>query len=206
MGFYSEHVLPHIISCGCSHRKFMRLRERLVPMARGEVLEVGMGSGLNLRYYDPQLVSKVWGLEPCDNMRERARQNLTRSPVAVEWLGLPGEQIPLADASVDTVLLTFTLCTIPDWQTAMAGIKRVLKADGQLLFCEHGLAPDPAVQRWQQRLDNGWGKLFGGCHLNRPVLANIEASGFVIDWHDSDYMSHVPGFAGYISLGVARHA
>jgi ubiquinone/menaquinone biosynthesis C-methylase UbiE len=138
MSLYEEKILPHIIDRACSIGQVMKLRSQVVPQARGTVLEVGMGSGLNLEFYDADKVDLVYGLEPSTGMRKKARPNLAKSKVKVEWLDLPGEQIPLADNSVDTVLLTFTLCTIPDWQAALEQMKRVLRPDGELLFLEHG--------------------------------------------------------------------
>jgi len=162
-----------------------------------------MGSALNLRLYNRDNVGKVWGLEPSEGMRKRAQKNLNKSAVKVEWLSLPGEKIPLDDHSVDSVVLTYTLCTIPDWKAAMAQIHRVLKPQGKIFFCEHGQAPDSAVYSWQNRLNGFWGKLFGGCNLNRPVIENIKKGGFSIDWYESDYVEKMPRFAGYMTLGAA---
>lgn len=203
MGFYDDKILPHLIHCGCGTANIMQLRRRIVPLAHGDVLEVGMGSGLNLSLYNPAAVTRIWGLEPSSGMRRRAATNLRQSAVAVEWLDLPGENIPLADNTMDCVVLTYTLCTIPDWQAAMQQIRRVLKPQGQLLFCEHGQAPDRQVQRWQNRLNPLWGKLFGGCHLNRAIVSAILDSGFEIDWHENVYLQKMPRVAAYMSLGVA---
>jgi len=203
MSFYENNILPHIINCGCSTKAVMELRAKVVPLAYGDVLEVGMGSALNMGLYNQDTVGKVWGLEPSVGMRKRAQKNLNKSPVLVEWLSLPGEEIPLEDSSVDSVVLTYTLCTIPDWQAAMAQIHRVLKPQGKVFFCEHGQSPDTAVARWQNRLNNVWGKFFGGCNLNRPVIENIKNSGFSIDWYESDYLDGMPKFAAYMSLGAA---
>ncbi len=136
-------------------------------------------------------------------MRRKARKNLANSPVPVEWLALPGEQIPLPDASVDTVLLTFTLCTIPDSTAALAQMLRVLKPEGQLLFLEHGLAPERIVNRWQNRITPTWKKLAGGCHLNRPITKLICGAGFVIDQIENLYIPGAPRIAGYIYKGRA---
>jgi ubiquinone/menaquinone biosynthesis C-methylase UbiE len=181
----------------------MELREKIVPLAYGNVLEVGMGSAINMNLYNSEKVSKIWGLEPSIGMRKQAMKNLVKSPIQVEWLSLPGEKIPLDDNSVDSVVLTYTLCTIADWSAAMKQINRVLKADGKILFCEHGQAPDESVKKWQNRLNSLWGKVFGGCNLNRPIIENIQSSGFSIDWFESNYIKGVPKFASYISVGVA---
>ncbi len=181
----------------------MELRAKVVPLAYGDVLEVGMGSALNLDLYDPNRVNKVWGLEPSIGMRKRAEKNLEKSPVHVEWLGLPGEKIPLDDSSVDSVVLTYTLCTISDWRAAMEQIYRVLKPRGKLLFCEHGRSPDSSVESLQNKLNPVWSKLFGGCNLNRTVINNIEETGFKIEWNENMYMNKFAKFATYMSFGSA---
>ncbi|MCB1841336.1 MAG: class I SAM-dependent methyltransferase [Halioglobus sp.] len=203
MSFYEDRILPTCINAACGNKAISRERKKIVPLARGQVLEVGMGSGLNLPFYSPDQVEWVWGLEPSAGMRRKAQKNLEQSAVEVRWLDLPGEAIPLEDQSVDTVLLTFTLCTIPDWQAALKQMHRVLKPGGQLLFCEHGLAPEPAVQRWQNRLNPLWKKLCGGCNINRPTVQALESGGFRITELANDYLPKTPHFVGYISRGQA---
>ena len=203
MSFYEEKILPHIINCGCSNEPIMQLRSRVVPKAEGEVLEVGMGSGLNLKLYNPTKVRKVWGLEPSVGMRAKAKKNLDQSPVTVEWLDLPGERVPLDDQSVDTVVLTYTLCSIADWPAALAQMYRVLKPGGKLLFCEHGLSPDPKVQKWQDRINPVWKKLFGGCNVNRPIVECITSAGFDVIEQHNEYIEKAPRFAGYMFYGEA---
>jgi ubiquinone/menaquinone biosynthesis C-methylase UbiE len=203
MNFYDENILPHLIHAACSQRPIMHLREKVVQRATGQVLEVGIGTGINLPLYDPQKVELVWGLEPSAAMRKKAQPNIVRSPVPLTWLDLPGEKIPLEDNSIDTVLLTFTLCTIPDWRLALQQMCRVLKAEGQLLFCEHGRAPDPGVQKWQDRLTPLWKPVGGGCHLNRPIRQYLETAGFVIDDIENLYIDKAPRFVGYVSYGRA---
>lgn len=206
MNLYDRYLLPPLISAACGMQVFRQLREQVVPQARGRVLEVGMGSGLNLPLYRPEQVEFVWGLEPSAGMRRLARQRVAAAPFEVRWLDLPGEAIPLEDASVDTVLLTFTLCTIPDWRAALAQMHRVLRPGGQLLFCEHGLAPEEAVQRWQHRLNPLWKKCAGGCHLNRPTLELLRAGGFAIERAEQRYLESAPKVAGFVSWGAARRA
>lgn len=205
MSFYEDRILPHIIDKACSVGQVMKLRSQVVPMARGTVLEIGMGSGINLQFYNPDKVDLVYGLEPSEGMRRKARNNLQASPVAVEWLGLPGEQIPLDDNSVDTVVLTFTLCTIPDYKSALAQMKRVLKPGGELLFLEHGESPDSDVRKWQHRITPGWKKLAGGCHLNRPITELIAEAGFDVEELNNFYMPKAPRFAAYIYKGRAKN-
>jgi ubiquinone/menaquinone biosynthesis C-methylase UbiE len=181
----------------------METRGKIIPLAFGNVLEIGMGSAVNIDLYNPEKVTMVWGLEPSSGMRKKATKNLAKSPVQVKWLSLPGEEIPLDDNSVDSIVLTYTLCTIPDWYAAMKQMHRVLKPEGKILFCEHGQAPDESIKKWQNRLNKLWGKIFGGCHLNRTVIENIQSSGFSIDWSKSHYIKGMPKFASYISFGVA---
>lgn len=181
----------------------MAFRRHVVPRAVGEVLEVGMGSGPNLGLYNPDKVDFVWGLEPSAGMHKRATKNLQKSPVKVKWLGLRGEEIPLPDNSIDTIVLTYTLCTIPDYHKALAQMYRVLKPGGKLLFCEHGLAPDLPVQKWQHRLTPLWKKMAGGCHLNRPMVEYISEAGFYIEECHNEYINKAPRFVGYMYYGQA---
>ena len=204
MSFYDNKILPHILDTLCSHGAVMSQRERVVPRARGVVLEVGMGSGINLPLYNPDIVDFVWGLEPAEGMRKKALPNLAKSPVEVKWLDLPGEKIPLDDESVDTVLLTYTLCTISDWQSALEQMHRVLKHEGKLLFCEHGHSCHEPVSKWQHRITPMWKKLAGGCHLNRSISEMISSSGFTITELDNCYMESFPKIAGYMYIGEAE--
>jgi ubiquinone/menaquinone biosynthesis C-methylase UbiE len=182
----------------------MKLRSQLVPRATGTVLEVGMGSGINLQFYNATKVNLVYGLEPSEGMRRKAQNNLAASPVSVTWLDLPGEKIPLAGNSVDTVLLTFTLCTIPDWHAALQQMKRVLKPGGELLFVEHGESPDATTRKWQHRITPGWKLFAGGCHLNRDIAAMIQDAGLEITELNNLYIPGAPKIAGYIYKGIAR--
>jgi ubiquinone/menaquinone biosynthesis C-methylase UbiE len=204
MSFYEQHILPHVIDFACGDKVIMKQRQHVLAEAEGRVLEVGMGSGLNLRYYNPDKVDFVWGLEPSDGMRKKAQKNLQQSQVPVEWLGLPGEEIPLESHSADTVVLTFTLCTIPEWETALRQMKRVLKPGGKLLFCEHGAAPDEAVARWQNRVNPLWKKIAGGCHLNRNIPELISQAGFSIRELEADYLPKTPRIAGFRYRGFAQ--
>ena len=203
MSFYEDHVLPHLLHLACGVKAVQRQREKVVPLASGRVLEVGMGSGLNLPYYDRDRVERIWGLEPSAGMRRKARGNLQRTDVPVEWLDLPGEEIPLDDDSVDTVLLTYTLCTIPDWRRAVEQMRRVLRPGGMLVFCEHGEAPDAGVRRWQQRLTPLWKRVTGGCHLARPIPRCLAEGGFDVRTLDSGYLPG-PRFATFNYWGTAK--
>lgn len=203
MKIYEDHILPHLINAACGLGPIDDKRRQMVPLATGRVLEIGMGSGLNLRHYDSAKVDFVWGLEPSKGMRRKARNNLKASPVEVKWLDLPGEEIPLDDGSADTIVLTFTLCTIPDPAKALEQMRRVLKPGGTMIFAEHGEAPDEEVRRWQKRLNPLWKKLAGGCNLDRVIPKLIEEAGFRIDDLESEYLDK-PRFAAFVYSGAAR--
>ena len=190
MSFYENRVLPHLISFACSTRPNQKQREKIVPLAEGDVLEIGFGSGLNLPFYDTQKVRKIWGLEPSEGMRRKAQPMVDASDLDVEFIDLPGESIPLEANSVDTVLVTYSLCTIPDAIAALEGMRRVLKPGGSLLFCEHGIAPDESVRRWQRRLNPAWSRVAGGCNLNRDIPDLITKGGFEMT---ADERMYIPG-------------
>lgn len=188
MGLYSRFILPKIIHFTCGLKPIMRQREKVIPHAHGRVLEVGIGSGLNLPYYDGTKVSKLWGLDPSPEATRMAKRAARELSFQVEFIGLPGDEIPLEDDSIDTVVVTYTLCTIPDTSSALRQISRVLRPGGELMFCEHGAAPDASVRRWQDRLNPAWKRLGGGCNLNRPIPTVIEAGGFRITSLDAMYL------------------
>lgn len=206
MGLYEKYVLPKFINCACGMQPIMRQREKVVPLARGRVLEIGMGSGLNLAYYDKSKVEMVYGLEPADEMRELAESRVRAAPFKVEFIDLPGENIPLPDKSVDTVVTTYTLCTIPDSAKALQGMLRVLRPDGRLLFCEHGAAPDAGVEKWQNRINPFWKPIGGGCNLNRAIPSLIRDAGFQIETLEQMYLPGTPRFMGYNYWGSAARA
>ena len=203
MGLYDRYILPRIIELGCGMEVMQAQRARIVPRASGRVLEVGIGPGHNLAFYDPAQVLHVTGLDPSEPLLGRARERSRTVPFPVEFLAQGAEAIPLPDASVDTVLVTFTLCTIPEVGQSLTQMRRVLRPGGKLIFCEHGRAPDVSVQRWQDRLNPLWNRLFGGCHLNRDMPALIRAAGFRIDFLEADYLEDTPRLAGYRTLGIA---
>lgn len=194
MSWYDDKILPHLIKLACSSSPAQKQREKIVPRASGDVLEVGFGSGLNLPHYDPDKVRHVWGLEPSEGMRKMAAESIVDSALEIELIALPGEEIPLQDDSVDTVLVTFTMCTIADLASALDGMRRVLKADGELLFCEHGKAPDANVVKWQNRLNPVWKTFSGGCNLNRDIPGLIVAAGFEIQ---DDNRMYIPGLKSF---------
>jgi ubiquinone/menaquinone biosynthesis C-methylase UbiE len=191
MGLYARYVLPRVIHLTCRAKPAMRQRQKLIPAARGRVLEVGIGSGLNLPFYDPAKVGEVWGLDPSPELTEMASDAARGVSFDVELVSAGAEEIPLDTDSFDTVVVTYALCTIPDTESALREIARVLKPGGELLFCEHGLAPDAGVRRWQDRINPVWRRLGGGCHLNRDISGLIEGGGFEITGMETMY---IPGW------------
>lgn len=203
MGFYQNHIEPRMVSFACSTPAIRWQRKKVVPHAEGVVLEVGFGSGHNLPYYNADKVTKLFALEPEEKIRKLAAERVTSSPLEITFLNLPGEEIPLDDKSVDTVLITFTMCTIPDLPVALAGMARVLKPGGRMLFAEHGLSPEAGVAKWQNKLDGMWGCLAGGCHLNRDIAHLIEENGFSFETLEAEYARKTPKFLGYMYSGSA---
>ena len=203
MSLYARYILPPLTHCACGTRLLGKHRAKLVPAARGDVLEIGIGSGLNFDYYDARRIRSLTGIDPSTGLLSYARRRLKTIAFPVELLPVGAERIPFEDASMDTVVVTFSLCTIPDVAAALDEMCRVLKPDGQLLFCEHGLAPDANVQRWQKRLEPLWGKLAGGCHLTRDIPLLLREAHFRCDDLQSGYLPHAPRFAGYLYAGSA---
>jgi ubiquinone/menaquinone biosynthesis C-methylase UbiE len=189
MGFYEKFILPKLTHWVCSQKDITLQRKKVVPLATGRVLEVGIGSGLNLPFYNPSTVDHIWGLDPSKQLRKIAERKAIEIPFDVDFIGLSGEEIPLEKNSVDTVLITYTLCSIPDVHRALNEMSRVLRFGGKLIFCEHGKAPDDNVYKWQERINPIWTKISGGCNLNRPISNLIEESGFKIENIDTRYNS-----------------
>ena len=191
MGLYSKYVLPRVVHFTCGQKPAMKQREKIIPLAQGRVLEIGIGSGLNIPYYDARQVSHLWGLDPSREMWAIAKRNAEEHHLDAEFIESGAESIPIDDDSADTVVVTYTRCTIPDVAEALAEVKRVLKPQGRLLFCEHGEAPDPGVRQWQERMSPLWKWVGGGCHLDRPIPRLLEESGFRCDELQTMY---IPGW------------
>lgn len=202
MGFYGERVLPHIIDAACGTKSSQPLRQRVCEGLGGDVVEVGFGTGLNVPFY-PADVTQVAAIEPADLAWKLADKRLSASMVPVRRAGLDGQSLPFEDDSFDAALSTWTLCTIPDATTALAEVRRVLKPGATLHFVEHGLAPDEKVRRMQRRMEPLNKRVFGGCHLTRPVVDLLTGAGFRIKELDVFYEEGAPKFAGADSLGVA---
>lgn len=187
MGFYQEQIVPLLINLAMRQRRLSEYRGRVVAAAQGRVLEIGIGSGLNLPYYTRN-VERVIGLDPSPKLLSMARRHLRPRAGPVDFIEGSAEAIPLENASIDTVLTTWTLCSIPDVTRALDEMRRVLRPGGRLLFVEHGRAPEPNVRRWQDRLTPVWQRIAGGCHLNRAIAALIESGGFNFERFETGYM------------------
>ncbi|MCR9104841.1 MAG: class I SAM-dependent methyltransferase [Gammaproteobacteria bacterium] len=206
MSFYDDVILPRFINCACGTGPIMKQREKVVPLARGTVLEIGIGTGLNLPFYNPANVKKVIGLDPSAKSWELAADRAAALDFELEFIGLPGEDIPLDDNSVDSIVVTYSLCTIPDPVAALMGMARVLKPGGELVFSEHGAAPDPGVARWQDRINPVWRRMAGGCNLNRDIPHLLRSGGFALDDLQTAYLPGTPRIAGFNYWGRATLA
>jgi ubiquinone/menaquinone biosynthesis C-methylase UbiE len=206
MGLYDHYILPRLLDAAMSTKPIRYQRKKVVPRAEGRVLEVGFGAGHNLPFYDAAKVTHLWALEPSAEMRARAAERVAQSPLDIEFIDLPGEQIPLDADAADTILITYTLCTIPDVMKALGEMRRVLKPAGKMIFCEHGEAPDESVRRWQRRLTPAWKAIGGGCHVGRQIPKLIADSGFKLEDMQTMYLPGTPRFAGFNYWGQAAKA
>lgn len=206
MGFaqwYDEHIVPRFIQCACSSPAIMKTREKVVPLARGQVFEIGCGGGINQQFYDPAQVTAFAGMDPSAKGLDYARAAAARKGWQADIRQGFGEAIPFDDASFDTVVCTFTLCSVCDSAQTVRELHRILKPGGRLLYAEHGRAPDPGVQKWQDRIEPVWKKLAGGCHLTRPVSSAVAAGGFAMNVLGQRYGPKMPKFAGWLEWGEA---
>ena len=204
MSLYDKYILPRMLNCACSSKPMVYQRQKIVPLAEGDVLEVGIGSGLNLPFYDKSKVNKIWGLDPSKELNRMASKVAAEENLEIDFLISGAEHIPLPDDHVDTILITYTMCTIPEVEQANEEMKRVLKPGGKMIFCEHGKAPDPNIHKWQNRINPLWKKIAGGCNLNRDIPALIKTSGFKLENLETMYLPSTPKIAGYNYWGYAK--
>jgi ubiquinone/menaquinone biosynthesis C-methylase UbiE len=198
--FYDQHVLPLAIDFVCGLPSFEQGRKQLIPQASGRVLEIGMGTGRNLPFYRADQLESLHGIDP--GLHPKAERRAKEAGIDVTLIPLSAERIPAQDASFDCVVSTYTLCTIPDAHAALKEVHRVLAPGGRLLFLEHGLAPDPSVSKWQNRITPYWRPLAGGCHLNRHLPSLIESAGFTLTDLEQGYQSG-PRLLSYVFCGTA---
>ena len=201
---YEKYILPKLLDKCCSTKPVNYQRKKIVPHAKGIILEIGIGSGLNIPFYEKSKVEKIYGLDPSPKLCEMAKQAAIKNEMDINFLLNGAEEIKLTSNSIDTVLLTYTLCTIPNPFDALREIKRVMKSDGRILFCEHGGAPDDKVIKWQNRINPLWGKLFGGCNINRNIPNILLESGFKINGLEQMYLPSTPKIVGYNYWGNAE--
>ena len=204
MSFYDKYILPKLLNCACGSKPINYQRDKIVPLAKGIVLDIGIGSGLNIPFYNKSNINHLYGLDPSEELLKIAEPLAKKNELEIEFLQCGAEAIPLPDQSIDTVLITYTMCTIPNIKLSNSEIMRVLKPEGQLLFCEHGLAPDKNIAKWQRKINPLWSKIAGGCNLNRDIPKLITSSGFKISNMEEMYLPSTPKFAGYNYWGVAK--
>ena len=205
MGLWERYAVPPLIASACGSKAIMKQREKIVPSAEGVVLELGCGSGTNFGLYDRSKVNRLHALEPAPGMMKRARKTADALQFSdkIDFIEAGAEAIPLEDNSVDSAVITFVLCTIPDWKSALGEVRRVLKPGGRVLFSEHGLAPDEPVAKWQRRIEPFWKPLAGGCHLTRDIPKLFNEAGFELDGTQTMYLPSTPKVAGFVSWGSA---
>jgi ubiquinone/menaquinone biosynthesis C-methylase UbiE len=201
---WDKYAVPRIIKFACSQPAVMKDRSKIVPQAEGDVLELGCGGGINLQYYDNARVDSLTGLDPSAELLDYTKAEAKNRGIAMDILDGIGEAMPFKDASFDTVLTTFTLCSVQDGPQVMKEMRRVLKPGGKILFLEHGRAPDKGPEKWQQRIEPMWKHIAGGCHLHREVSIAFEANGFVLSNDIGHYAPQTPRWLGWMEMGEAR--
>lgn len=202
MGLYHHCVFPYLLDLAMSSKVLRKPRQRTLAPASGRILEIGFGTGMNLRHYPPG-INRIEAIDPDVDLDRFSLPRIAASKIGVDFHHLNAEHLPFAAQSFDTVVCTLTLCSIPDVEHALAEVRRVLRRGGQFLFLEHGLSPDPSVARWQHRLTPIQRRLGGGCHLNRDTARLVAAAGLRADRLEHYYLRQVPRFAGYMTEGRA---
>ena len=203
MSFYEKYILPRFLNCAYASEPITYQRKKVVPLAEGKILEVGIGSGLNLPFYNKSKIIEIWGIDPSEELNAMAKRVATEENINVKFITSSAEDIPFPNNYFDTVLITYTMCTIPSVLKANEEMRRVLKSGGKMIFCEHGVSPDESIKKWQKRLNSIWGKIAGGCNINRDIPMLIKSSGFKIVMMDEMYLPKTPKIAGYNYWGYA---
>lgn len=203
-GWYEANIMPKLITCACSQGQVMKRRSAVVPLARGDVFEIGCGGGINHEFYDPSAITSYAGIDPHEGLLDATRAAAHDKGWAADLRQGRGEAIPFDDASFDCVVCTFTLCSVDEPAQVMGELRRILRPGGQMLFLEHGRAPDADVRRWQERIEPMWKRLAGGCHLSRPIASALDRAGFAVDKLGEGYTPKTPHFAGWMEWGIAR--
>lgn len=202
--WYEANIMPRLITCACSQGQVMKRRAAVVPLARGDVFELGCGGGINHEFYNRDAISSYAGIDPHEGLLEGTRAAARAKGWAADLRQGRGEAIPFADESFDCVVCTFTLCSVEDPAQVMREMRRILRPGGSALFLEHGRAPDPQVRSWQGRIEPVWKRLAGGCHLTRPIASALSGAGFAVERLGEGYTPKAPRFAGWMEWGVAR--
>jgi ubiquinone/menaquinone biosynthesis C-methylase UbiE len=202
--WWDRHIVPRLIKCACSQGQIMKVRSKIVPLAHGNVLELGCGGGINMEFYDATRITRLSGIDPSPKLLEMTKAAAAAQGIDADIRGGVGEAMPFADDSFDTVVTTFTLCSVQEQSAVLAEIRRVLKPGGTALFLEHGAAPDASVAKWQGRIEPVWKRIGGNCHLTRPIAQAYEIAGFAVEKLGEGYMPKSPRPMAWVEYGTAR--
>jgi ubiquinone/menaquinone biosynthesis C-methylase UbiE len=202
--WWDRHIVPRLIRCACSQGQIMKVRSKVVPLARGDVLELGCGGGINMPFYNPAQITRLAGIDPSPKLLDMTRAAAAAHGITAEISGGIGEAMPFADASFDTVVTTFTLCSVQEQAAVLAEIRRVLRPGGTALFLEHGAAPDADVAKWQRRIEPVWKRIGGNCHLTRPITYAYSSAGFAVEKLGEGFMPKSPRPMAWVEYGTAR--
>lgn len=203
---YDAHIMPRLVTCACSQGGILKRRSQVVPLASGKVFELGCGGGINQQFYDKQKITQFCGIDPNDKLLEGAREAAQANGWEVDIKQGVGEDIPFADGTFDSVVCTYTLCSVDDPAQVMREMRRILKPGGRVLFLEHGRAPDRSVAMWQDRIEPIWKPMAGGCHLTRPISSALRGAGFDVEPLGQNYLAKTPKPMGWMEWGIARKA
>ncbi len=202
--WYDAHLMPRLVTCACSQGQVLKRRSQLIPLAKGDVFELGCGGGINQQFYDASAITSYAGIDPHEGLLEGTKSAAKAKGWPADIREGVGEEIPFPDRFFDTVVCTFTLCSVEDPAKVLSEMRRILRPGGQALFLEHGRAPDANIARWQDRIEPYWKPIAGGCHLTRPIGSAFRGAGFEVEPLGQGYLPKAPKFAGWNEWGVAR--